>query len=169
MPRTLRKNNNKKVPAKVRRSKRRLEKTLRNRKQNGGCLVPLNRWGLRRNKKDQDTMNAYLNEKLGCTKVGSDFYKVYYEVLDDTKYDAKIKKLMENWPSNPRLSKPTTQVTLPPSTRPAPLPPPPTRQHIPPPTPPRANYTQVSAGIVKTKHILVYKVPYQVSSKNISC
>lgn len=161
MPRTLRKNNNKKVPAKIRRSKRRFGKTLRNRKQNGGCLVPLNRVGLRRNSKDQDTMNAYLNEKLDCTKVGSDFYgdfyKVYYKFLDDPKYDAEIKQLMENWPSNPRkMSKPTTQVTLPPSTRPAPLPPPPTRQHIPPPTPTRANPVEEMEQEIIIKNYSIY-------------
>ena len=165
MPRTLRKNNNKKVPAKIRRSKRRFGKTFRNRKQNGGfCFIPLTEYGLKRNSTDQETMNKYLSGKQAKC---DNFNTVYYKFLDDPTYDAKIKLLMENWPSKPprKMVEPTTQVTLPPSTHPAPLPPPPTRQHIPPPTPPRGNPVEEMEAEIIIKNRSIY-FEFLVSDKD---
>ena len=104
MPRTLRKNNNKKVPAKIRRSKRRFGKTLRNRKQNGGfCFIPLNEYGLQRNSTDQETMNKYLSGKQAqCNNFYVDFNRIYNDENFKQNYPQEY-KLMGQYPNKPRV------------------------------------------------------------------
>ena len=99
MPRTLRKNNNKKVPAKIRRSKRRFGKTLRNRKQNGGfCFIPLTEYGLLRNSTNQETMNKYLSGKQAqCDNFYVDFNRIYKDE-NFKRTHSKTHEFMTNYP-----------------------------------------------------------------------